>query len=96
MKRQFQEIHVPAEYRNMLRELGYEGDTSYWDIKQWFWEKHGIEINYLSSKDRKIWCGGWKNDRVFDSTGNKFDSPITAEIEGIKKAIHNLHSKINK
>lgn len=69
---------------------------TWWQIKQWLWDKHQISIEREeknhSKKGRLFRC--WLSteaDVVWQSEW--FDSPITTEIEGIKQAIKYLYKK---
>lgn len=76
-------------------------------VKQWLWEKHDIfiEVVDVSTQDESIHSDKMIGIIEFEYAVkikeeyievNQTDSPITAEIEGIKKAVQYLYETKNK
>ena len=70
-------------------------------VKEWLWQKHKIFVTSFKWASDKL---GWdysivdKNEDVppyMAKEDHHLDSPILAEVEGIKKAIEYLHSQLH-
>lgn len=91
---------LPTSHSNTLRKLDPDrdwynaGGITYWEAKEWLWEKHKISF-MLFHFNETYNCEVSIEDAVLVEDENYFDSPITAEKEGINKAIGYLHSQLN-
>lgn len=76
-------------------------EPTYWEVKQWLWEKHKMVVCCDISRDKDCHCVIRGEDmgiiipEILEKPDDipRFNSPITAEIEGIKKAVQYLHSQ---
>lgn len=63
------------------------------EIKQWLWEKHGIAVSWRREDGDECFNYKLYGDVEINRSDEIFESPITAEIEGIKKAIEYLYNE---
>jgi len=65
-------------------------------VKQWLWEKHKMTVSCSYSDQQTHYYGVYRGEfeAIVDDSKESFDSPITAEIEGIKAAVEHLHEKL--
>jgi len=90
---------------NWNQNVNFISAPTWWQVKQWLWEKHkiNIEITFAKSSSKMrdyrkfVWFiyvdGFWKNEF---SDKQEFDSPVTAEIEGIKQAVEYKFKELKK
>lgn len=72
-------------------------EPTYWEVKQWLYDKHKIYFK-VSSHEGVIYfkCSIHANSTILYRSAiiNPItNSPITAEVEGIKKAVECLHKQ---
>jgi hypothetical protein len=70
-------------------------------VKEWLWEKNKIHLVSTTAKNNlQFYCYAMKVDTAISSgevaNSEEFNSPITAEIEGIKKAVEYLYEEHHK
>jgi hypothetical protein len=70
-------------------------------VKEWLWSEHKIWIKPSEEKNVHLqFCYYIMQNNEWieplDSKITKYDSPVTSEIEGIKKAVEYLYSQIKK
>ncbi len=82
-----------AEFDNWNKNEYFISAPLWKQVKQWLWEKHKITFEVRNYSDGFLCV---MVDGTIRNTTFQFDSPITAEQEGIKKAIEYLHSRIKK
>lgn len=84
---------MTQELETNLAVLRYSGERNCFEIKKWLWEKkdYALTVRMIGEKyTYEIWN---TKTRRFIEYGVKYDSPIEAEIDGIKSAMESLCSQ---
>lgn len=80
-------------------------EPSYWAVKEWLWNRHRLVVNVDINKNKQCFCCIRDESMNIIIPGNIlsenwipyfFDSPIDAEIDGIKKIIAHLYDEYLK
>lgn len=90
------------DFTKLLEELGLtEKQTgvmypSWWQIKEWLWQNYKITFVVKQAVGFKVFDCRVQEDyaREYVVETWKFESPILAEIDGIKKVVEHLHKKL--
>lgn len=83
-----------GNFDNWNKEPNLISAPTYQQIEQWLWEKHRIYLRLHESGNMFVYSIEDFEKVLIAFKPNDFvETPTTAKIEGIKKAIKHLHSK---
>lgn len=94
-----EEDFLDSMHTQMLNDLGLirkEGGNmypSYWEVKRWLYENHKIWFEVTPYSKWFVISSVHGNEKEVNIIEGKHDSPIDAEIKGIRKVIQQLHKR---
>lgn len=83
-----------AENSSNPSEKLYASAPLWQQVKQWLWEKNKIKIDVYSIHNSNNFFATFSIGQTIKGRSKDIHSPITAEIEGIKKAVEHLHKQL--